>query len=162
MEGFFITLIVGLWGIVHFLGESIPKGMMNTMTRHEAREMAFVLLFEKTFTEYAVREILENAGEARDVKTDAFALSLAEGTEQHMEDIDQKIYAHSHKWSKGRISRVALSVMRLAVYEMLYVEDIPVSVSINEAVELAKKYGGEEDSVFINGVLGGITRQTEE
>lgn len=51
---------------------------------------------------------------------------------------------------------MALSIMRLAVYEMLYVDDIPVSVSINEAVELAKKYGGDEDSSFVNGVLGGI------
>lgn len=132
------------------------------MTRHEARELAFVLLFEKTFTEYPVREILKNAGEARDVKSDAFALSLAEGAEEHLDEIDQLIYAHSHKWSKGRISRVALSIMRLAVYEMRYVEDIPVSVSINEAVELAKKYGGDEDSAFINGVLGGISRENGE
>ena len=64
------------------------------------------------------------------------------------------------KWSKERISRVALAIMRLAVYEMLYVDDIPVSVSINEAVELAKKYGGDEDSSFVNGVLGGISRET--
>lgn len=54
---------------------------------------------------------------------------------------------------------MALSIMRLAVYEMLFVEDIPVSVSINEAVELAKKYGGDEDASFINGVLGGIARE---
>lgn len=133
--------------------------MMNTMTRHEARELAFVLLFEKTFTEYPVRDILKNAGEARDVQSDAFALSLAEGAEEHLEEIDRLIYAHSHKWGKGRISRVALSIMRLAVYEMRYVDEIPVSVSINEAVELAKKYGGEEDSAFINGVLGGISRE---
>lgn len=56
------------------------------------------------------------------------------------------------------MSRVALSVMRLAVYEMMFLSDIPVSVSINEAVELAKTYGGDEDASFINGVLGGIAR----
>lgn len=162
VEGFFITVNVGLWSIFQFLDESIPKGMIKTMTRHEARELAFVLLFEKSFSDYPVRDIIKNAGEARDVQSDAFALSLAEGTQEHMEAIDEKIYAHSHKWSKGRISRVAMAIMRLAVYEMLYVEDIPVSVSINEAVELAKKYGGDEDSAFINGVLGGITRQSEE
>ena len=132
------------------------------MTRHEARELAFVLLFEKSFTNAPVREILLNAGEARDVEAEPFALSLAEGAETHLEDIDQKIYAHSLKWSKGRISHVAMAIMRLAVYEMKYMEEIPVSVSINEAVELAKKYGGEEDSVFINGVLGGIAREAGE
>lgn len=130
------------------------------MTRHEARELAFVLLFEKTFTDEPMTEILTNAGEARDVEADAFALSLAEGADSHVGEIDAKITAFSHKWSKERISRVALAIMRLAVFEMLYMEDIPVSVSINEAVELAKKYGGDEDSVFVNGVLGGIARES--
>ena len=130
------------------------------MTRREARELAFILLFEKTFTEEPVSEILQSAGEARDVEGDAFALSLAQGAESRTESIDQRIAACSLKWSKDRISRVALAIMRLAVYEMLYVDDIPVSVSINEAVELAKKYGGDEDSSFVNGVLGGISRET--
>lgn len=129
------------------------------MTRREARELAFILLFERSFTESTVRELLVNAGEARDVEENAFSLSLAEGAEAHLSEIDEMISAHSLKWSKGRISRVALAILRLAVYEMLYVEDIPVSVSINEAVELAKKYGGDEDSSFINGVLGGISRR---
>ena len=127
------------------------------MTRREARELAFVLIFEKLFSEDTVREILHNAGEARE--EDAFALSLAEGAEARLQDIDARITAHSRNWNKERISRVALSIMRLAVYEMLFVEDIPVSVSINEAVELAKKYGGDEDASFINGVLGGIARE---
>lgn len=129
------------------------------MTRREARELAFILIFEKLFSEDTVREILQNAGEARDVEEDAFALSLAEGAETHLAEVDARISAHSRNWNKERISRVALSIMRLAVYEMLFVEEIPVSVSINEAVELAKKYGGDEDAPFINGVLGGIARE---
>ncbi len=131
------------------------------MTRREARNLAFVLLFEKSFTGEPVRDILLNAGEARDVEGDAFALSLAEGAEEHLEEIDELVSRHSHKWTKGRISRVALAIMRLAIYEMRFIEDIPVSVSINEAVELAKKYGGDEDAAFINGVLGGVSRQME-
>ena len=129
------------------------------MTRREARELAFILIFEKLFSEDTVREILQNAGEARDVEEDAFALSLAEGAEAHLAEVDARISAHSRNWNKERISRVALSIMRLAVYEMLFVEEIPVSVSINEAVELAKKYCGDEDAPFINGVLGGIARE---
>ena len=128
------------------------------MTRREARELAFVLLFESTFTDEYVRDILESAREARDVEADAFALALAEGTQEHQRELDELISRFSLKWSKNRLSRVALSLLRLASYEMLYEKDIPVSVSINEAVELAKKYGGDDDSAFINGVLGGLAR----
>lgn len=131
------------------------------MTRREARETAFILLFEKTFTEESLQQILENAGEARDFQKSAFALSLAQGAVDHLEEEDALISAHSLKWNKDRLSRVALSILRLAVYEMEFVEDMPVSVSINEAVELAKKYGGDEDPAFVNGVLGGIARRPE-
>ena len=79
----------------------------------------------------------------------------------HAVELDEIITRHSLKWSKQQISRVALSIMRLAVYEIQYEPDIPISVSINEAVELAKKYGGEEEAAFINGVLGGVARQTD-
>ncbi len=132
------------------------------MTRREGRELAFILLFEKSFTGEAVADILAGAREARDVEEDGFALSLAQGAEREADAIDEAITAFSHKWSKNRISRVSLAILRLAVYEMLFVEDIPVSVSINEAVELAKKYGGDEDSSFVNGVLGGISRRDKE
>ncbi len=129
------------------------------MTRRESREQAFALLFEKMFNDLPVDELAAAATEARDVPVSSFALSLATGAEAHIDDLDAKIAAYSVKWSKERISRVALSVMRLAVYEMLYEESIPVSVSINEAVELAKKYGGDEDAAFINGILGSISRE---
>lgn len=132
------------------------------MNRREQRELAFILLFEKSFSQESVKDILASAGEARDVEEDAFALLLAETACERMTEIDEKIAAQSLRWNKERISRVALAVMRLAVAEMLYIEDIPVSVSINEAVELAKKYGGDEDPSFVNGVLGGIARQAPQ
>lgn len=132
------------------------------MTRRESREQAFALLFEKLFNDAPVAELAASAMEARDTATTGFALQIAEGAEANLAAIDDKIAAHSHNWNKNRISRVALSVMRLAVYEMLYDEDIPVSVAINEAVELAKKYGGDEDASFINGVLGSIAREQPE
>lgn len=131
------------------------------MTRREARELAFILLFEQSFCGAPITEILENAGEARDVNGDAFAVALAEGASAHKDESDELISAFAHNWSRERLSRVSLAILRLAVYEMQWVEDIPVSVSINEAVELAKRYGGEEDSSFINGVLGGIARRGE-
>lgn len=131
------------------------------MTRREARELAFILLFERSFSGETIAEILENAGEARDITGDAFALSLAEGAVEHTEEINEIISANAHNWSRERLSRVALAILRLAIYEMKWVEDIPVSVSINEAVELAKLYGGDTDASFINGVLGGIARRGE-
>ena len=132
------------------------------MTRRESREQAFALLFEKMFNDQTVEELVAAATEARDTAVSVFAMTLATGAEQHMAEIDKKIASYSVKWSKERISRVAMSVMRLAVYEMLYEDGIPVSVSINEAVELAKKYGGDEDASFINGILGSIARETPE
>ncbi len=132
------------------------------MTRRESREQAFALLFEKLFNDAPVAELAASAMEARDTATTGFALQIAEGAEANLAAIDDTIAAHSHNWSANRISRVARSVMRLAVYEMLYDEDIPVSVAINEAVELAKKYGGDEDASFINGVLGSIAREQTE
>ena len=131
------------------------------MTRREARELAFVLLFERSFGELSVKEILEASAEARDVEADDFALRLAEGAEVRFEELDDLIAQNARNWSTERISRVALAIMRLAIYEMQYEENIPVSVSINEAVELAKKYGGDEDASFINGVLGGVARSVE-
>ena len=131
------------------------------MTRRESRELAFVLLFEKSFSDTPLDEILENAGESREIVRDPFALSLTEGVLAHTEEIDVQISECSHKWSKERLSRVALAILRLAIYEMLWESSIPVSVSINEAVELAKRYGGDADASFINGVLGGIARRHE-
>ncbi len=131
------------------------------MKRSQSRELAFVLLFEKTFSDCTLDEIIDNANMARNIEADKFALSLARGVDKHIDEIDSLISEYSHKWSKGRISKVALSVMRLSVCEMKYVDDVPISVSINEAVELAKKYGGDEDPAFVNGVLGGIARFLE-
>ena len=128
------------------------------MTRREARELAFVLLFEKNFTDEKIAEIVEKAVDARDVEMDSFAMHLATGAEEKLDELDAAIEPALHNWSKGRLSRVALTVLRLAVFEMQFEENTPTSVAINEAVELAKKYGGTEDAQFINGVLGTLAR----
>ena len=129
------------------------------MSRRKSREQAFALLFEKSFNDLPVMDLAESAQDAREMIVEPFALALATGAEEKLVEIDARIDTFSHKWSRERISRVALAVMRLAIYEMLYDDDTPVSVAINEAVELAKKYGGEEDSSFINGILGSISRE---
>lgn len=129
------------------------------LARREAREQAFVLLFEKTFTkDDSLETIIANAEEGRDIIVDAFAFKLASGWYENAAVIDEQIEKHSTKWKMDRISRVALSILRLSVYELFFAKDIPESVSINEAVELAKKFGTEDDSSFVNGVLGAIVR----
>ncbi|MBE6768802.1 MAG: transcription antitermination factor NusB [Ruminococcaceae bacterium] len=128
------------------------------MTRREARELAFILLFEKMFTDASMDEILEAAREARDVEVDAFASRLAVGAAEKLDELDDAITPALHNWSRERLSRVALTVLRLAVHEMQSEADNPTSVVINEAVELAKKYGGADDASFVNGVLGTLAR----
>lgn len=129
------------------------------MKRREAREAAFVLLFERTFREESIDEIIHSATEADDLKVSRFTYQLASGAVEHLEEIDQLIQAYSKNWNINRISRVALSALRLAFYEIGYMPDIPESVSINEAVELSKKFAGEEDSSFVNGLLGAYVKE---
>ena len=131
------------------------------VTRREAREQAFVLIFEQSFREEPMDEILADAVEARCLEPDDFAIAVAKGVEAHRDELDQTIGQYSRKWEKNRISRVALSLLRLATYEIRFSDNIPIGVAINEAVELSKKYAGEEDASFINGILGSIARQAE-
>ena len=128
------------------------------MTRREAREQALCLVFEGLFNDETLPCIIELAIEARQLEPDPFASELASGVFVHMSEIDEKIEKYSIGWSKARISRVVLSILRIAIYEICYADNIPVSVTINEAVELAKKYGGDGDSGFINGILGSFVR----
>ncbi|MDR3552704.1 MAG: transcription antitermination factor NusB [Clostridia bacterium] len=128
------------------------------MTRREAREQALGLVFEKLFSDEAIPEIIELAREARELDPDPFSEKLAVGVFEHLDEIDARIEKYSIGWNKDRLSRVVLSILRLTIYEMSYEDDIPLSVSINEAVELAKKYAGEGDAAFVNGVLGTLVR----
>jgi N utilization substance protein B len=128
------------------------------MTRREAREQALCLIFEGLFNNETLPDIIELAKEARELDPDPFARELAVGVFEHMQEIDAKVEKYSIGWNKARISRVVLSILRISIFEILYIDDIPVSVTINEAVELAKKYGGEGDGGFINGILGTFVR----
>ena len=131
----------------------------NKISRYKEREQAFLICFEKMFSDASISEISECAEESRDDNFSQFALQCAKGVEDNLEEIDKIISDHlSAKWKLNRISRVSLSILRLAVYEMKYVEDIPSNVSINEAVELSKKFSGEEEYKFVNGILGAVSK----
>ncbi len=124
------------------------------MTRSEAREQAFILVFEKSFNQSdTLDNIIANAQAGRDFVVDKFSYALAQQAYDHLEQVDGVIEKYSTKWKLDRIVKVSLAILRMSISEMLYLEDIPVSVSINEAVELAKKYATEDDASFVNGVL---------
>lgn len=132
------------------------------MTRREAREQAFALLFEKSFhAETAMKEIIDMNIEFGTIEDDEFANSLAIQAWDKLEEIDALIEKYAIGWRKNRISRVSLAVLRLAICEMLYREDIPAGVSINEAVELCRKYASEDEYSFVNGILGTVARNLE-
>ena len=131
----------------------------NKISRYKEREQAFLICFEKMFSDASISEISECAEESRDDNFSQFALQCAKGVEDNLEEIDKIISDHlSAKWKLNRISKVSLSILRLAVYEMKYVEDIPTNVTINEAVELSKKFSGEEEYKFVNGILGAVSK----
>ncbi|MBO7683018.1 MAG: transcription antitermination factor NusB [Clostridia bacterium] len=132
------------------------------MNRSQEREQAFIILFESIFhPESSVEELFSLAAESEFFTETKFSRSLVEKTVEHAPEIDTEIETHAVDWSISRITKVSLAILRLAICEILYFEDIPVSVSINEAVELAKKYAEKKDSSFINGVLGTIAREQE-
>ena len=132
------------------------------MTRHESRQEAFCLLFERIFTDATLEEVMENAVEGRDATLSAYAVELATTADSHQEELDAIIEPKLKKWKLNRISKVSLAALRLAVSELHYEENIPVSVVIDEAVELTKRFSGEEDASFVNGVLGAVARDLEK
>lgn len=129
------------------------------MTRSQARENAFILTFEKLFNpENSFDDMKALAEETEEFEIDAFTQRLYEKTEECMAASDELISKYLRGWKIDRLSRVVVSILRIAVAEITAFDDIPDSVSANEAVELAKKYAAAEDASFINGILGSIIR----
>lgn len=131
------------------------------MRRSEIREHVFKLLFRVEFHDAAELaeqdklyfEPLELAPEHRKLISDRTRL-----IEDKLPEIDKKIEELSVGWKKERIGKVELTILRLAIYEALYDDDVPAGVAINEAIELAKKYGGDDSPSFVNGILGKLTK----
>ncbi len=129
------------------------------LQRSQARNNAFVLLFECAFqTEPDREEVLRLAEENHEIQLDAFVLELFHGVLDHVEEIDGKIAQYSKKRSLSRLSKMLLTALRIAVYELDYSET-PASAVINEAVELIKTYDSPESASYGNGVLGSYVRE---
>lgn len=132
------------------------------MTRHEAREQAFAVIFEKSFNENATfQEIIDGAQECELVKINGFAGSLLKLVEDNFSEIDEIILENLVGWTLQRLPKVTLAILRLAVAEIMFNADVPASVSVNEAVELAKTYATTEDASYINGVLSSIVKKNK-
>jgi N utilization substance protein B len=110
------------------------------------------------FRDDALGDPLEDASEPVATSVKEFAEDLARGVGRHLEQIDGLIAEYSTNWSLDRMARVDLAILRMATYELVYHLDVPVSVVINEAVEIGKRYGTKETPAFVNGILDRISR----
>lgn len=144
----------------------------DNMSRKLAREIGIKLLYQLDFedmkisqeTDVIIKGFLEALSDETTLKgfdnDDAtYINNVIDGTISNLDKIDETIEKYSKEWTINRIAKVDLAILRLAIYEILFRSDIPKEVSINEAVELAKKYGSEDSKAFINGILGNVVKQ---
>lgn len=130
------------------------------MNRRMAREAVFELLFETEFKKEEVREeIFALSVDNREVEDDAYIKTVYFGVGLHQDELDELINKHAKGWKVTRISRVSRSILRLAIFEMRYLDDVPSHVAINEAVELTKKFDEESARAFVNGVLNSVKNE---
>lgn len=128
------------------------------MTRRQYRENAFLLLFEASLRDDTPEELYAVAEEVEEITVDAHVRALVEGVLSHTEEIDSVIASYSKKRAVSRIARMNLILLRMAIYEIMYMPQTPVNVAVSEAVNISEKYTYQEDTAFINGVLGAYTR----
>ncbi len=140
------------------------------MSRQNAREAAVRFLYQCDMTGDAPCAAVESY--FRNVQPDdedlyiplsdgdiEYMNSVLSGVSENIDEIDGIISANSKEWKINRISKTLMAIMRIAVFEMKFLEDVPAKVSINEAIELAKAYDGEQTGAFVNGILAGVVRQ---
>lgn len=140
-------------------------------TRRQGRTLAFQVIFGLAFHSHysleqtALRRTFANNPAVRDCDSEeavTFASQLFMGICEHLDDIDKVIGKHSDHWKIGRIAKVELGILRLALYEILHRHDIPLKVAINEAIELAKSFGDENSRGFVNGILDAVARAVDQ
>jgi len=132
--------------------------------RRKAREAALQALYQADVTWQGKgterSALLTRAGPLGE-EMDAFTAELVDGTLTHKEEIDREIGRCSEHWTLDRMGVVDRNILRFAAYELMFRNDIPASVTINEAVEIAKKFGSEESAMFINGILDRIRKERQ-
>lgn len=139
---------------------------MAKKNRHQdrvlARKQALQLMYQGEILDKDPQVLVEEKQLVPETQgLDEYTLSLLSGVKEHEADLDERIESASDNWTLDRMPIVDRSLLRLSAFEMVYAEDVPVSVSINEAVNLAKEFGGDDSPRFINGILGRIATQLE-
>ncbi len=132
------------------------------LSRRETRECAMKLIFQTMLQRGDIEEQVTRFCEENELTDEtelAYFLDVVRGVLANATELDARIERHAKGWTVSRMPKVDLSIMRLSSYEMMHRTDIPGSVSINEAVELAKKYGDDQSKSFVNGVLGKIFQE---
>lgn len=133
------------------------------MQRKLARENAFILIFESVCKkDETAEEIFEKATEVRGLEYDDYVKTVFFGSYENAVKIDEVMEKHLKGWKKSRISPCAMAILKLGCYEIMFMADIPSKVTINEAIELSKKYDDEKSYSFVNGVLNSIALEFAE
>lgn len=131
------------------------------MDRSLAREIAMKMLYAASLGgEESMNEVLEQSEQADTLSGSdkTFLENLVYGVQSHQEELDDVIGQYAQGWALNRLAKVDLTILRMAVYELKYMPEVPVGAAINEAVELAKAYGEDKSAGFINGILGSVAR----
>lgn len=136
---------------------------MGKLTRRESRETAFKIIFEKSFKNdedpcNVYIEYLDN----NEIQGSDYIRTVFLGVYDKLDEIDELIAAASIRRKNERISKATMAILRLAIYEMKYFDEVPVNIAINEAVELAKKYEDDDVPGYVNGVLGNVAKSISE
>ncbi len=129
------------------------------MTRHEMRQSAFLMTFERIFSKDSNEDMINTAKECEQFLIDDRAIELFLNVDEKKEEIDKIIEKYLKNWSINRISKVSLAVLRIAVYEMMFCDDIAIEIAISEAVKIAQVYTLKDDVTFVNGVLAAISKE---
>lgn len=149
--------MISLW--LNRLAAKRVKGEKERMKRRTAREKALQSLFQIDVSDIEPKEAMAHALDG--MESDAFFEQLVYGVLENKEKIDEMITRHLVNWKLDRLANVDRAILRLSAYEMAFVDDIPASVSMNEAIELAKQFGDDKSAKFINGVLSNIKSDLE-
>lgn len=129
------------------------------LTRHQMREYAFLLTFERIFHKDDINDVLDYAEETEIITITPAVLYLFNGVDENIELLDEHISKHLKKWTIDRISKVSLAVLRVAMYEVLFSKDLEIDIIISEAVKIAQTYTVKDDVSFVNGILSSVAKE---
>lgn len=132
------------------------------MTRREIRDSAFKLVFEQLLRDDDINELYEVAEEIDEITVNDEVKKIVEGTLEHADELDKIIAGYSKSRALARISKLNLAILRIALYESIYDDNTPMNAAISEAIKLSMVYTYQEDTSFINGVLGAFSRDAQK